>query len=99
MGSRNFAMFSLISDFFQSLLGPKVGGTATLMPRSQYYGISGRVELKNNAGPQVYDAPYLSTPYNPSGPETQTEAELGVSGRAMYGCYTLNLPKPARLLR
>ena len=36
-------------------------------------------------GPQVYDAPYLTTPYNPAGPEMQTQAELGVSGRALYG--------------
>jgi len=61
------------------------------MPRSQYYGISGRAELKANAGPQgsdgpqVYDANYLSAPYNPAGPEMQTVAELGVSGRGMYG--------------
>jgi len=61
------------------------------MPRTQYYAISGRAELHQNGGPQgadgpqVYDAPYLTTPYNPAGPEMQTQAELGVSGRAIYG--------------
>jgi len=53
-----------------------------------------RVKLNrdaNNAGPQgsdgpqVYDAPYMHTAYNNSGPDFQTVQELGVSGRAMYG--------------
>jgi len=87
-------MFALISNIFArftSLLGPKIGGTPVLMPRTQYYSVSGRGELAQNAGPQgsdgpqVYDAPYLHTPYNPAGPEMQTQAELGVSGRALYG--------------
>merc|ERR1711975_3637 len=79
-------MFSLIQHLFQSLLGPKVGGTATLLPRTQYYAISGRAELAQNAGPQgsdgpqVYDAPYLHTAYNNSGPDMQTVSEIGVSG-------------------
>jgi len=39
-------MFALISNIFArftSLLGPKIGGTPVLMPRTQYYAISGRV--------------------------------------------------------
>lgn len=50
-----------------------------------------QLEIHQNAGPQgsdgpmAYDAPYLTTPYNPRGPDMQTVQELGVSGRKMYG--------------
>lgn len=36
-------MFALIRMMFTSLFGPKIGGTPTLMPNSNYYAISGRV--------------------------------------------------------
>merc|ERR1712227_369001 len=91
---RSRAMFSLIAGLFQKftcLMGPKVGGTPALLPRRQYYAVSGRAELAQNGGPQgsdgpqVYDAPYMHMPYNNSGPDMQTVNELGVSGRALYG--------------
>jgi len=53
-----------------SLFGPKIGGTPVLLPRAQYYGVSGRGELAANAGPQgsdgpqVYDAPYYHQSYD-----------------------------------
>merc|ERR1711939_1175537 len=93
MGTRSQAekMFSLITTIFTKLFGPKVGGTPVLLPRTQYYAVSGRAELAQNGGcqgsdgPQVYDAPYMHQPYNNSGPDMQTVQELGVSGRALYG--------------
>merc|ERR1712167_87500 len=90
----NYTMFALLSGLFArftSLLGPKIGGTPELMPRTNYYAVNGRLEIHQNAGPQgsdgpmCYDAPYLVTHYNPVGPDMQTVQELGVSGRAFYG--------------
>merc|ERR1711881_803617 len=84
-------MFALIAHLFTSLFGPKIGGTPTLNCNSAYYAKSGRLEIHQNAGPQgsdgpmAYDAPYLTTRYNPRGPDMQTVQELGVSGRKMYG--------------
>ena len=39
-------MFALLSGLFArftSLLGPKIGGTPELMPRTNYYAVNGRV--------------------------------------------------------
>ena len=47
-------MFALISNIFArftSLLGPKIGGTPVLMPRTQYYAISGRVSTPSPPSP------------------------------------------------
>ena len=41
-------MFALLSGLFArftSLLGPKIGGTPELMPRTNYYAVNGRVSL------------------------------------------------------
>ena len=63
------AQFPLQAGKTMSLYGPKIGGTAVNMGRSQYYAGSGRDELANNAGsqgsdgPQVYDANYLHQAY------------------------------------
>merc|ERR1712072_1122186 len=64
MGTRSQAekMFSLITTIFTKLFGPKVGGTPVLLPRRQYYAVSGRAELAQNGGCQGSDGPQVRCP-------------------------------------